>query len=90
MPKEVREYHGKELLIGHVASGIYRKYTAVQNYKDIKESDALTIAISGEQQKAIQWVFQTQDAVALFEQECRGREWIHRLGTHVVPLETKK
>ena len=90
VPKEITEYEGKDLLIGHIASGKHRKYQAIKDYREIKESDVLTISVAGERQKAIQWVFKTREAVANFEEQCRGRVVIHRLGSHVVPPKDSK
>lgn len=81
---DVAEFEEKDLLIGHIASGKHRKYEGMKDFKAIKESDVLTVSISGEEKKSVQWVFQTRKARTGFEEHCKGKVWIHELGSYII------
>lgn len=85
LPKELEHIGEKDLLIGHIASGKHSKYMKMKSYHQIKEGDILTIDENGERKMAIQWVFQSRKAREEFERQCRGKVWIHGLGTYLTP-----
>lgn len=87
LPADLKYLQQKDVLIGHVASGINAKYQRKANYEDISESDLLTVDIDGEERRAIQWVFHTEKARAGFEDQCRGKIWIHRFAPLKVPKQ---
>lgn len=80
LPQEIRYIDQKDLLVGHIASGIHAKYVDMADYTRIRESDVLTVEIDGEMKRAVQWVFNTGKAEDGFEEHCRGKIWIHNLG----------
>lgn len=79
-PKELAYLYQKDLLIGHIASGKHVKYVRLSDYTRIRESDLLTMAINGEERKAIQWAFHTYHAKVGFAEYCKDKIWLHKLG----------
>ena len=80
MPRELVHIEQYNLLIGHIASGI-------TDWNQITEEDIMTVQIAGERRMAIQWVFYTTKARLAFEEQCRGKIWLHNLGTFKVPYQ---
>lgn len=85
LSKELRYLERQDLLNGPIATGIHQKFLEIGSYKEISESDVLTIEVDGECKKAVQWVFNTHDAIDGFEDQCQGKVWIHSLGSYRVP-----
>ncbi|KAF2139824.1 uncharacterized protein K452DRAFT_310206 [Aplosporella prunicola CBS 121167] len=86
-PKELRHVYNKDLLIGHIASGINEKYVAMDKPTMIKDKDVLKVESEGEDVKSIQWVFQSMKAEDGFETECKGKVWVHMCGCLKTPLK---
>ena len=79
-PKELDHLYQTDLLVGHIASGIHAKFERMSDYTHIRESDLLTVTISGEERRAVQWVFYTAPAKADFVEHCKDKIWLHNLG----------
>lgn len=73
LPKDLAYIKQTALLIGHVASGVHAKFTHMDSYEDIRQRDVMTVTVDGEECKALQWVFQTDEAQEEFENKCRGK-----------------
>lgn len=80
LPEELRYLGEKDILIGHIASGKNVKYERLSSYEEIHEGDLLTVDVEGRPTKAIQWVFQTDDAQEAFQERCKGTVWLHSVG----------
>ncbi|KAI9821442.1 MAG: hypothetical protein M1826_000678 [Phylliscum demangeonii] len=85
LPGELEPVEKKDVWIGHILSGKHVKYERLKSFQEIKDSDVLKLQIDGEEKRAIQWSLQTRRARASFEEHCRGKVWIHRLGALSVP-----
>ncbi|KAI9769594.1 MAG: hypothetical protein M1839_003633 [Geoglossum umbratile] len=83
-PPELDYIEQCDLLIGHIASGINCKFERLNHWNQIKDEDVLIVRIAGKQKVAIQWVFNTTKARHGFEEQCRGKVWLHYLGTFKV------
>lgn len=86
IPKEIRYIYNKDLLIGHIATGIHSKYERMDHYNQIDEKDVLKVEVNGEERRSAQWVFHTERARDGFTEHCRGRVWIHNLGRLKIPV----
>ncbi|KAI9774715.1 MAG: hypothetical protein M1839_001676 [Geoglossum umbratile] len=84
LPPELHYIEQCDLLIGHIATGVNRKFESLDHWNQIKDEDVLTIRIAGEQKMAIQWAFNTYKARDGFVEQCRGKVWLHYLGTFKV------
>ncbi|KAI9786809.1 MAG: hypothetical protein M1839_005040 [Geoglossum umbratile] len=84
LPTELRHIEQRDLLIGHISSGVHRKFEQLTHWNQIKDEDVLSVQIAGENRKAIQWVFNTAKARDGFMEKCRGKIWLHNLGTFKV------
>ncbi|KAI9766924.1 MAG: hypothetical protein M1840_006221 [Geoglossum simile] len=90
LPRELDYIEQCDLLIGHIATGIHRKFERLDHWNQIKDEDVLTVQIAGEQKMAIQWAFNTTKARYGLVEQCRGKVWLHYLGTFKVsPSESK-
>ncbi len=87
LPKEIRYLEQRDLLIGHIASGVHAKCLHMIDATKIKESDVLTVEVDGEEKRSIQWVFHTYNAKDAFAEKCAGKVWIHNVGCFKVPPE---
>ncbi|KAI9829830.1 MAG: hypothetical protein M1826_005407 [Phylliscum demangeonii] len=85
LPGELEPIEKKDVWIGHILSGRHVKYERLKSSQEIKDSDVLKLQIDEEEKRAIQWSFQTRRARGGFEEHCRGKVWIHRLGALSVP-----
>ncbi|KAI9779363.1 MAG: hypothetical protein M1816_003610 [Peltula sp. TS41687] len=91
LPDELEDLEKRDILIGHIASGKNVKYERLTSYEQIR--DCLSVEEEGHATKAIQWAFQTRKARQDFETHCKGKIWIHSVGTfkhsHVTKDVTK-
>ena len=82
LPEELSVLDEKDVFIGPTASGKHRKYQAMKDHSQMREQDILDVNTNGEAKKAIQWGFQSRNAVQGFQTMCRGKVWIHKLGVY--------
>ena len=68
-----------ELLIGDVASKPQISYGRLASPDELTAAWALTVDFDGQHTNALQWVFQG-DGELKFEEACRGKGWMHKLG----------
>lgn len=68
----------RDILIGHIASGVNVRYERMNSYEQI--TDSLTVKVDGHTTAAIQFVFQTRKAQEEFEEHCKGKIWLHSVG----------
>jgi len=87
VPDELDYLDEKDLLIGHIASGIHKKIEHLKDHTQIGERDVLTVKIDGEERKAVQGVFNTKKAMRGFAETSVGKVWIHSAGHLMVPPE---
>lgn len=87
VPVELDYLDEKDLLIGHISSGIHKKVEHLKDHTKIGERDVLSVKIDGEERKAVQWVFNTTKAMRAFARTCVGKVWIHSAGHLMVPPE---
>ncbi|OCK90250.1 uncharacterized protein K441DRAFT_666276 [Cenococcum geophilum 1.58] len=88
LPRELVHIEQYDILIGHIASGTNRKFEQLTHWSQITDEDILTVQIAGERRTAIQWVFHTTKARHAFEEQCRGKIWLHSLGTLKIPPQS--
>jgi hypothetical protein len=85
LPRELLHIDQYDVLIGHIATGVHRKYERLTHWNRITDEDILAVQIAGRNRMAIQWVFNTAEARLAFEEQCRGKIQLHNLGTFKVP-----
>jgi hypothetical protein len=83
LPQELRHRLARAIWIGHIATDTGKKFAAMASWREVRESNALTVDIDNTRRKAIQWVFQTDEAQVQFETVCHGKTWVHSVGKMV-------
>lgn len=78
--------YSKDLIVGHIASGKQRKYTEIRSWDQIRDSDVLKVDIDGRERLAVQWVFNTDEAIDGVEDVVGGKVWLHDLGSMLQPI----
>src|SRR5437667_4782489 len=81
LPPELDHIEEMDLLVGHIALGTHRKFERLTHWDQIQDDDVLTVQIASEHRMAIQWAFNTAKARRGIEEQCRGKIWLHNLGT---------
>ncbi|KAI9828335.1 MAG: hypothetical protein M1832_002763 [Thelocarpon impressellum] len=67
----------KNVLQGHIATGVDSKFTKIASHTKIKESHILTVKIGDDPKaKSIQWAIQTRVAREALEEACQRKCWI--------------
>ncbi|KZF22950.1 hypothetical protein L228DRAFT_261062 [Xylona heveae TC161] len=85
---ELEHIHDKDLIIGHVASGLNIEFLRMNDPTEIKDKQVLKVEIDGQERKAIQWGFHHR-SFAKVEDATEGKFWVHRVGALKAPKQAQ-